>query len=253
VEEWELAVQVLRSEFEEKLSPKMQMAILTSILPADLQDFIFQQATEKDEYHTIRDRVMALARNRVSMATPTPMEIGNVGYDWQPGEGGEDYEGGSEDVEVDAIYRNSACARCGGLGHWARECGTPKGKGKGKGEEAGKGGYAKEGKGGGKGYYGKGGDYGKGDYGKGGGGKGYTKGFGKGFQGNCYHCQKKGHRAAECPNRMNTNAVGIGQDEGHEEEEVGLGSIWVIGHVGKIDEEGEAKKTSTRRGLLGGR
>jgi hypothetical protein len=51
---------------------------------------------------------------------------------------------------------------------------------------------------------------------------------------------------------MNTNAVGIGQDEGHEEEEVGLGSIWVIGHVGKIDEEGEAKKTSTRRGLFGG-
>lgn len=69
-------------------------------------------------------------------------------------------------LEVDAIGEASKCLRCGGIGHYARECGTSKGKGldaKGTGRaDFGKNGFGKNG-------------FGKGDF-----GKGVGKGFGKG-------------------------------------------------------------------------
>ena len=47
-------------------------------------------------------------------------------------ESGED----EEDYEVEIDYLAEPCRKCGGIGHYARECPTPKGKGKGgKGDE----------------------------------------------------------------------------------------------------------------------
>ena len=54
-------------------------------------------------------------------------------------------EGPYEGEDTGINYVGEKCHRCGGLGHYARECGTPlKGKGKG---EAGKGGGKAKGKG----------------------------------------------------------------------------------------------------------
>ena len=154
------------------------------------------------DWKIVRDRVMALVANRVTMSTPTPMEIDRVKEKEEWGGAG-DYEGDEgEDnqdyVEVDAVGRkgDGRCRRCGGKGHFARECPTPAGKG------IEKGGYGKsDGKNGG----GKGGKHGK-DSGKGndGGPKG-AKGSGMsygyqavyqgGYQGSCFKCGKVGHQS----------------------------------------------------------
>ena len=127
----------------------------------------------------------------------------------------------------------SQCRRCGGYGHFARECGTPmekgdwsKGKGKGKGE-VGKGfgqGFVKghwEGHKGSKGEskgFGKGGDKGKGK--------------GKGYQGTCWVCGKIGHKAWECPGK-GVSEVSLGEKE---VSSVELGGVWMLGCVDKKDE-----------------
>jgi hypothetical protein len=105
-------------------------------------------------------------------------------------------------LEVD--YVGKTCLRRGGLGHYARECPTPKGNGKG-GGKIGKG-YGKDG--GYKGYKGFGkessgyGYKGYNGYGKDGGNKGDKGGKGgKGVSGPCFVFGEMGHRAASCPNR----------------------------------------------------
>ena len=44
-----------------------------------------------------------------------------------------------EGAEIEVDYVGESCRRCGGMGHYARECPTPKGKGKGGGKAKGKG------------------------------------------------------------------------------------------------------------------
>ena len=112
---------------------------------------------------------MSLARNRVTMANPAPMDIGRVGFDeWEEDQSREEGWHAGAEVEVDYVGNGGGCLRCGGVGHFAREFGTPKGKGKGdssngKGKMGGKG----EGKTGRKGWQ------------KGGFGWGMAKGYGK--------------------------------------------------------------------------
>ena len=46
------------------MNDQIKMALLTSMEPADLQDYIFQWAEVTGGYESTRDRVMSLARNR---------------------------------------------------------------------------------------------------------------------------------------------------------------------------------------------
>jgi hypothetical protein len=120
------------------------------------------------------------------------------------------------------------------MGHYARECPTPKGKGKGGFDGKGygvKGGYKGFGKGGGKdggykGYYAKGGYKGF--------GKGGSKGEGKGgFKGACFKCGEQGHRALHCPKNSAGGAGGGGgssMEIGAVEESV-VGGVWQIAAV----------------------
>ncbi len=45
--------------------------------------------------------------------------------------------GRKEEAEVEIDYVGESCRKCGGLGHCAMECPTPKGKGKGEGDKGG--------------------------------------------------------------------------------------------------------------------
>ena len=62
-----------------------------AVLPKEYQDICFQQATgisseaaTQEKYEELRDKVMGMAGQRVSMSTPAPMDIGALtqGNEW---------------------------------------------------------------------------------------------------------------------------------------------------------------------------
>jgi hypothetical protein len=251
IEDWEVKVKGLGAEHDITVDPKIKTAVLTSMCPEEVQNLIFQWHDTKTTFEELRDKVVALSQNRAGEAKPKPMEVDHVkegGYDWWYWDGGgEVYEGGTaeepeKELEVDYVGEN--CLRCGGHGHYARECPTPKGKGKG-GGKAGKG-YGKDGY---KGYKGYGKDNwykgykggGKDSYGKNGG----DKGKGKGFSGTCFSCGEVGHRALNCPKKAGTNMdIGAVDSAGA----TVVGGVWEIAAVRKVEEWQEVKVGNKFRG-----
>lgn len=152
VNRWQDKVNTLRSQFGEGLSERMQLAIFTNMMPAVIQDFIYANIDKGTTYIALRDKVQAMVGNKIAVSMgPAPMDVGQVVDE--------------EDWEVDAVWPTSQCFKCGGHGHFARDCAT---KGDGKGGGGGKGGSG----------------------GKGGGEKGMQKGSGKSGGGKGYVCDK---------------------------------------------------------------
>ena len=81
---WESKVVKLQDEFEEKLTEKMQIAILTGMMPASIQDYIYTTAGDDTSYRTMVDKVRSWVRNKVAMYGngPAPMDIGEVEQEW---------------------------------------------------------------------------------------------------------------------------------------------------------------------------
>ena len=222
LEEWEKRIKELEADTQEKVSEVFKMAIMTGMLPANFQEYIFQQSDDKVDYRRSRDKVVALANNRVTMQQgPVPMDIGNVGHQ-HDGCWGE-HQVGQQEFEIDYANANMKCHRCGGMGHSIRVCPSEaKGGGKGDGQ-----------KGGGKGDGQKGG--GKGQWNKGG-GKGQQptpKGKGKGYQGTCWKCGKVGHKSNEC---WNAKAFNVEEDAEEPSEDMEalegcVDSVWLVAGV----------------------
>ena len=85
----------LKAKHNESISASIKIAILVGMLPKEYQDMCFQQATEAAdptdlEYNEMRDKIMNIANQRVSMVTPTPMDIDAVRDQHVEG-GGEDW------------------------------------------------------------------------------------------------------------------------------------------------------------------
>jgi hypothetical protein len=258
IEDWEVKVKALGSEHDITMDDKILQAVLTSMCPEEVQNLIFQWADDKTSYKDIRDKVIALSQNRAAERRPKPMEVDQVKeYGWE--QEWWDYkedeaEWSEEGNEVKVDYVGETCLRCGGLGHYARECPTPKGKGKGGGKNGGyKGskGYGKECGG----FYSKG--AGKDGYkGYKGFGKNGDKGKGKGFSGSCFVCGEVGHRAVNCPKKQggtNMEIGAVGQDAA---ESTVVGGVWEIAAVeswkvvekgGKIEKKYEDRVLSIAR------
>ena len=252
INEWEVKVDGLKMKHNEEISAPVKIAVLVGMLPKEYQDMCFQQATgisteaaTQEKYEELRDKVMGMAGQRVSMVTPTPMDIGALHQGeeswecWNPSGMGMNYEDPGYEYQnaydIDSVGKgfqkgkgkgkgDGSCHICGQMGHWSRECpSNPKGFGKG-----GKGGkgfgknwqnpsqssFGKGGKGFGKNWQGPG----PGGYGKGGNGKGF------GYQGTCFNCHQVGHKAAEC---MNARVAQVAEELGTEEV---IGSVEVGGN-----------------------
>ena len=111
VNRWQDKVNTLRSQFGEGLSERMQLAIFTDMMPAVIQDFIYANIDKGTTYIALRDKVQAMVGNKIAVSMgPAPMDVGEVVDE--------------EDWEVDAVWPTSQCFKCGGHGHFARDCAT---------------------------------------------------------------------------------------------------------------------------------
>ena len=101
-----------------QLDDQIKVALLTSILPSDLQDDMFQWSDRKADFNELKDEVMSLAINRASMAKLVPMDADQVAAeDLEHGEDRSNHDEYSH--EMDSM--GDACLRCGDVGHYARE------------------------------------------------------------------------------------------------------------------------------------
>ena len=82
---WQEKVEMLESQFGEKLSPKMKSAILLNAMPTGLQDQVMQHMPPEAGHQDIRDMIRRFAARKLESSGPTAMDIGavdNWGNQW---------------------------------------------------------------------------------------------------------------------------------------------------------------------------
>jgi hypothetical protein len=250
IEMWDDKLVKLSTEYGEKLSDKLKVAVLYGMLPKDLQEraldkcaINWDQTKEGDAtliLTKIKEEVKNVAKSRRDMVTPRPMEVDNIQAEWYGWGPSQDWheeqapsEEGQEGTEFDINYVGKGakgkgkgkCWTCGETGHRAAEC--PKGKGKAstwQGKNGGgwyKGGYKGDGKGG----------KGEGKAGKG----GWTNPMPRA----CFGCGSTAHMLRDCPN--NKTAHDIHEVSGDEPE------VLFIGQTVVQDRQAAWTEVTTRR------
>ena len=64
---WISKVKMLESQFGEKVGDKMKIAIMTSMLPPVIQDFVYQNVTRDMLFDNLLEKIGVWVRNRVAM------------------------------------------------------------------------------------------------------------------------------------------------------------------------------------------
>ena len=96
VAKWEEKSKILATQFGEKLSDRMKMGILTSIMPIAIQDYIYTHVEKDSGYEDLKEKVRSMVSNKVAADMgPAPMDIGDV--KGQADEWGNEYENQYED------------------------------------------------------------------------------------------------------------------------------------------------------------
>ena len=77
IEEWEAKRSVMRDDFDETLSDRMAASTVTSMLPQEFQDIVFQNHGAGDVvYETVKDKVLSVAASRIQQSAPAPTDTG---------------------------------------------------------------------------------------------------------------------------------------------------------------------------------
>ena len=165
---WEERILQLENQFKEKaITDELKVAIITSALPAKVQDYIFSQPDKDPGYLAVREMILNFVA-RVADSGPSAMDIGAVDWqeqqyggqwgpyqeeqwqtdqwmamspdqmgigssNWQADSGFDEWAAaGFGDVDINAVqdHSHSICYNCNQKGHISPQ--RPKGKGKGK-------------------------------------------------------------------------------------------------------------------------
>ena len=121
---WESMVAMLARDHKEVLSEKMQVALLVKILPNTLQERVNEHLDRLVTYKDVHAKIVNLIQSSSKYSASDAMDCSGVD---------EYYEDSYEEADVNALARDQ-CARCGGVGHYAKDCSTPSAKGKSKGK-----------------------------------------------------------------------------------------------------------------------
>ena len=101
----------------------MKIAIMASMLPMELQDFVYQNVEQNTGFGTMRERIGAWVSNRAAA------DEGSVAARVAEVDGREREPYDVDEECVDVVGAWTKCYKCEGWGHTAREC-PSKGKGK---------------------------------------------------------------------------------------------------------------------------